>query len=434
LGACVAYTVDNSKEHLNRTIACLINFLTLADDNPLGLNGGPTGLILQGGSTMDFKPSEREELLRKVAREFAENEITPKIEAMEETGDFPVELLKLMGKLGITGIIAPQEYGGVGLGYLSRTIVLEEIARVCAAISTGLQVHHMAIAALNNFGTDEQKKQYLPPLAQGETMGCFAVTEPSGGSDVLGMQSTAELQGDCWILNGRKCFITNSHTSNYWVVIAKTGEGPMGLSAFIVDKEAPGAKAGRVENKVGLRGSNTGELVFDHCTIPKENLLGQEGEGLSLALKTVSETGRTGMAATALGILRACYEEAARYASERVLYGKPISTLQAISFSIAEIYTELDICRLLCYRASWMKDQNMRFDTEIAMAKSYTCDAAARCAKKAIEIHGAYGILKEYKVQRLLRDAMATISAGGTGEIAKVVIGRAALAAFHKKA
>jgi alkylation response protein AidB-like acyl-CoA dehydrogenase len=383
---------------------------------------------------MDFKLLEREELLRKSAREFAESEITPKIDAMEETGNFPMDLLKPMAKLGIAGIIAPREYDGVGLGYMARTIVLEEMARVCAAVSMGMQVHHMAIAALKDFGTEAQKKKYLPPLARGETMGCVAVTEPSGGSDLLGMQSTAALQGDQWVLNGRKCFITNSHTSDYWVVIARTGEGPKGLSAFIVDKDAPGAKVGRVEHKVGLRGSNTGELVFDNCTIPRENLLGQEGGGLGVALKTVSESGRTGMAATALGILQACYEEAAKFASERVLYGKPISALQAISFYVAEIYTDLEICRLLCYRASWMKDQNMRFDTESAMAKSYTCDAAARCAKKAIEIHGAYGIMKEYKVQRLLRDAMVTISAGGTGEIGKVVIGRAALAPFHKKA
>ncbi|MFZ5450978.1 MAG: acyl-CoA dehydrogenase family protein [Thermodesulfobacteriota bacterium] len=382
---------------------------------------------------MDFKMSEREDLLRKMTREFAEKEITPKIEAMEETGEFPLDLLKPMARLGITGVIAPPEFGGVGLGYLARTIVLEEMGRVCAAIPMALQVHHMAIAALKDFGTEEQKQKYIPPLAAGDTMGCVAVTEPSGGSDVLGMQATAALQDDKWILNGRKCFITNSHTSDYWIVIARTGEGPKGLSAFIVDKTAPGAKTGRVEHKMGLKGSNTGELVLDNCEIPKENILGQEGGGLSVALKTVSESGRTGMAAVALGILQACYEEAGKFASERVLYGKPIATLQAISFYMAEIYTELDICRLLCYRASWMKDQNMRFDTESAMAKSYTCDAAARCAKKAIEIHGAYGILKEYKVQRLLRDALVTISAGGTGEIGKVVLGRAALAPFQKK-
>ena len=382
---------------------------------------------------MDFKLGEREELLRKSTREFAESEITPKIEAMEKTGEYPVDLLKPMAKLGITGLIAPSEFEGLGLGYLARTIVLEELSRVCAAVPMGIQVHHMAIAALKDFGTDTQKKKYIPPLSRGETMGCVAVTEPSGGSDVLGMQSTAELKGDKYILNGRKCWITNSHTSDYWIVIAKTGEGSKGLSAFIVDKDAPGAKPGREEHKLGLRGSNTGELIMDNCEIPKDNLLGQEGGGLGVALKTVSESGRTGMAAVALGILQACYEEAAKYASERALYGKPIGVLQAISFYVAEIYTQLDICRLLCYRASWMKDQNMRFDTESAMAKSYTCEAAAQCAKKAIEIYGANGIAMEYKVQRLLRDALVTISAGGTGEIGKVVVGRAALAPFQKK-
>ena len=382
---------------------------------------------------MDFLLSEREELLRKSVREFAEAEIPPKIEAMEKTGEFPIELLEPMARLGITGIIAPPEYGGVGLGYLARTIALEELGRVCAAIPMAMQVHHMAIAALNDFGTDEQKQKYIPPLAKGETMGVVAVTEPSGGSDVVGMQATAELKGDKWILNGRKCFITNSHTSDFWIVMAKTAEGAKGLSAFIVEKNHPGAKTGRVEHKIGLRGSNTGELVFDNCEIPKENILGQEGGGLAVALKTVSESGRPGMAATALGIINACLEEAAKFASERVLYGKPISSLQAISFYLADIYTELDICRLLCYRASWMKDQNMRCDNENAMAKSYTCDAAVRCALKAVEIHGSYGILQEYKVQRLLRDAVVTVPAGGTGQIGKVVLARAALAPYRKK-
>ena len=382
---------------------------------------------------MDFAFSEREEMLRKTVREFAENEVTPKMEAMEETGKFPMELLKPMAELGILGVITPPEYDGVGLGYVARTIVLEELGRVCGAMPMAVQVHHMGCAALHDFGTDAQKKKYLPPLAKGETMGVVAVTDPSGGSDVVGMKTSAELKGDKYILNGRKCFITNSHTSDFWVVIARTAEGAKGLSAFIVDKDAPGAKVGHEENKFGLRGANTGELVFNDCEIPKENLLGQEGGGLAIAMKTVSETGRTGMAATALGILTAVYEEAGKFASERVLYGKPISALQGIQFLMAEIYAQLEISRLLCYRASWMKDQNMRFDTESAMAKWYACEAAANAAKKAVEIHGAYGIMQEYTVQRLLRDAMVTIPAGGTGEIGKVVLARAALAPFRKK-
>ena len=381
---------------------------------------------------MDFMFSEREELLRKAVREFSEKEITPKIDAMEETGEFPTELLKPMATLGLTGIITPQEYGGVGLGWLARTIALEETGRVCAAIPMAMQVHHMACAVVNDFGTEEQKKKYLPPLAKGETMGVVAVTDPSGGSDVAGIQTSAERKGDKWLLKGRKCFITNSHTSDFWVVIARTAPGAKGLTAFIVDKDFPGGKAGRKEHKFGLRGANTGELVFENCEVPQANVLGQEGGGLAIAIKTVSETGRSGMAATALGILQACVEEAAKFASERVLYGKPISELQGLRFYLADMYAELEISRLLCYRASWMKDQNMKCDNEMSLAKYYTCDAAARCAKKAVEIHGSYGILREYKVQRLLRDAMVTIPAGGTAEIAKVVLSRAALGMYKK--
>ena len=381
---------------------------------------------------MDFSFSEREEMLRKSVREFAEAEVTPKMEAMEETGEFPTDLLKPMADLGIMGVITPADYDGVGLGYVARTIVLEELGRVCPAMPMALQVHHMACADLNDFGNEEQKKKYLPPLAKGETMGCVAVTDPSGGSDVVGMKTTAELKGDKYILNGRKCFITNSHTSDFWVVICKTAEGAKGLSALIVDKDAPGAKLGRKENKFGLRGANTGELAFDNCEVPKENLLGQEGGGLAVALKAISETGRTGMAAVGLGILTAVYEEAGKFANERILYGKPISALQAIQFYMAEIYSQLEICRLLCYRASWLRDQGMRCDNEAALSKYYTCEAAANAAKKAIEIHGSYGIMREYAVQRLLRDAIVTIPSGGTAEIAKVVLARAALSPFKK--
>ncbi len=381
---------------------------------------------------MDFAFSEREEMLRKAVREFAEKEIPPRMEAMEETGEFPIELMKPMAELGITGVIAPPEFGGVGLGYVARTIVLEELGRVCGAMPMAMQVHHMAIANLLDFGTDAQKEKYIPRLAKGETMGCVAVTDPSGGSDVIGMKSTAELKGDKYILNGRKCFITNSHTSDFWIVIAKTAEGAKGLSGFIVDKDAPGAKVGRKENKFGLRGANTGELAFDNCEVPKENILGQEGGGLAVAIKTISETGRTGMAAVALGILTAVWEEAGKFASERTLYGKPISALQAIQFYMAEIWAQLEIARLLCYRASWLKDQGQRLDTEAALAKWYTCEAAANAAKKAVEMQGSYGIMHEYAVQRLLRDAMVTIPAGGTAEIAKIVMGRTALAPFKK--
>ena len=378
---------------------------------------------------MDFKMTEREELLRKTIREYAEKEITPHMDAMEETGEFPVELLKSMGAMGILGVITPTEYGGTGMGHLARIIVLEELGRVCPAIPMSIQVHHMCTYALSMWGNEDQKKKYLPPLTKGDTLGVVAVTEPSGGSDVAGMQSTAKLEGDKYILNGRKCFTTNSHVSDTWVIIARTGEGGKGLSAFIVEKDFPGANLGRKENKVGLRGANTGELAFQDCEVPKENLLGNEGEGMTIAIRDIVECGRPGMASVALGILNAVLVEAVKFANDRVLFGKPITKLQAIQWYIAEIYSDLEIARLLTYRVGWMRDQDMRVDTAGALAKQWTCEAAARSARKAIEIHGSYGIMKEYPVQRLLRDALVTIPAGGTAEIGKLVLARGAIEA-----
>ena len=382
---------------------------------------------------MEFGFSEKELMLQKAVREFAENEIPPKMDDMEETGEFPTDLLGPMGKLGITGVITPPEYGGVGLGYVARTIVLEELGTVCPAMPMSLQVHHMACAVLNDFGTEEQKEKYLTRLAKGETMGVVAVSDPSGGSDVIGMQTKAEPAKDKYLLTGRKCWVTNSHLADFWVIIAKTSEGSKGLSGFIVEKGMPGVTIGRKEDKVGLRGAITGELAFDGVELTKENLLGQEGGGLAVAIKTISETGRLGMAAVGLGILHGCLREACKFATDRELYGKPISSLQGIQWHIADIYADLETSRLLTYRAAWMKDQNMRLDPEAALAKSYSCEAAARAARKAIEVHGSYGIIKEYAVQRLLRDAVVAVPAGGTAEIAKIVMSRAALSKFKKR-
>jgi alkylation response protein AidB-like acyl-CoA dehydrogenase len=379
---------------------------------------------------MDFKLSEREELLRKTVREFAEKEIPSRMEAMEETGEFPMDMLKALGQMGILGVITPAEYGGTALGQLARIIVLEELGRVCPAMPMALQVHHMCTYALNRWGNEDQKKKYLPPLVKGETMGVVAVTEPSGGSDVAGMQTTAKVEGDKYVLNGRKCFITNSHCSDIWVVIARTGEGGKGLSAFIVEKSFPGAKPGRKENKVGLRGANTGELAFHNCEVPKENLLGSEGQGMTIAIQDIVECGRPGMTAVALGILNAVLEQAVKFANERSLYGKPIKQLQAIQWYIADIFSDLEISRLLAYRTGWMLDQKMNAASESALAKQFACEAAARSARKAIEIHGSYGIMKEYAVQRLLRDALVTIPAGGTAEIGKLVLAREAMSRF----
>jgi alkylation response protein AidB-like acyl-CoA dehydrogenase len=361
---------------------------------------------------MDFKFSDREELLRKSIREWAEKEITPRMEAMEETGEFPNELVKPMADMGINGVITPKEYSGTGMGHLARIIVLEELGRVCPAIPMGMQVHHMCTYALNTWGNEEQKKKYLPGLAKGETMGVVAVTDPSGGSDVGGMQTAAKLEGDKYIVNGRKCFSTNAHVSDTWI-----------------EQGFPGAKLGRKVDKVGLRGANTGELVFQDCEVPKENLLGEEGNGMNIAVRDIIECGRPGMASVALGILGATLAEAAKFANERTAYGNPISKLQLIQDHLASIFADRELARLATYRVGWMMDQGMRVDAESALAKSFSCEAAARAARRAIEIHGSYGIMKEYPVQRLLRDALVTIPAGGTAEIAKLVLSRAALTA-----
>jgi alkylation response protein AidB-like acyl-CoA dehydrogenase len=379
---------------------------------------------------MEFKFSEREELLRKTIREYAEKEITPRKDDMEETGEFPVDLLPSMGEMGILGVIVPQEYGGTDMGHLARIIVLEELGRVCPAIPMAIQVHHMSTYALNMWGNEEQKRKYLPPLTKGETMGAVSVTEPSGGSDVAGLQSVAKLEGDKYILNGRKCFSTNSHHSDIWVVPARTGEGRKGLSAFIVEKSFPGAKVGHKEDKVGLRGANTGELAFQNCEVPKENLLGNEGDGMKIAIRDIVECGRPGMASVALGILNAVLEQSVKFANERSLYGKPISNLQAIQWYISDIYSDLEIARLLTYRVGWMLDQKMDVTAQAALAKQWSCEAAARAARKGIEVHGSYGILKEFSAQRLLRDALVAIPAGGTAEIGKLVLARTALSMF----
>ncbi len=379
---------------------------------------------------MDFKFSDREELLKKTVGDYADKEIPPHMEAMEETGEFPVALLKSMGQIGILGVLAAPEYGGTGMGSLARIIVLEQLGRVCPAIPMAIQVHHMCTYVFNTWGNEEQKKKYLPRLCRGDTMGVVAVTEPSGGSDVAGIQTTAKLEGDKYILNGRKCFITNSHHSDIWVVIARTGEGGKGLSAFVVEKDFPGAKAGRKENKMGLRGANTGELSFHNCEVPKENLIGNEGDGMTVAIQDIVQCGRPGMASVALGILNGVLEQSVKFANERNLYGKSITKLQAIQWYIADIYSDLEISRLLTYRVGWMIDQKIGCATESALAKQFTCEAAARSARKAIEIHGSYGIMKEYAVQRLLRDAVVTIPAGGTAEIAKLVMFRQALSMF----
>lgn len=376
---------------------------------------------------MAFDFTEEQLMLKQAAREFAENQIVPRVKKMEETGEFPTEIILGMAEHDFFALTIPQEFGGLGLGHLARMIVLEEIGRASAAVAMALQVFHLGIEPIVQFGSPEQKKRLLPALARGQRLATVAVTEATGGSDPTGAQTVARPDGDGFILNGRKVFITNSHLADVVTVLSRIGDDPKNFVAFILENGMEGFRPGRKEHKVGLRGCNTGEIILENCRVPRSNMLGNEGDGLKIALKAISESGRAGMAGCALGVLNACLEASVKFANERVLYGKPISKLQAIQWKIADILTDLEASRLLAYRAAKLKDENQRCDTEMAMAKYYSTEAAIRAAKNTCDIHGGYGVMMEFAAQRLLRDAQVLIPSAGTSEIMKVVIARAAL-------
>ncbi|HXZ38227.1 MAG TPA: acyl-CoA dehydrogenase family protein [Thermodesulfobacteriota bacterium] len=379
---------------------------------------------------MDFQLSPQQELLRKSVREFAEGAVAPKVTHMEETDEVPWDLYKEMSKQLYMGVLIPKEFGGTAFGHLARMIMLEEVGRVSAATAMALQIFHLGTVPIVDFGNEAQKKKYLPGMAKGERLSTIAVTEATGGSDPTGIQTTAKLQGDSYIFNGRKCFITHGHVADVLTIMAKTGEGPKGFSAFIVEKSFPGFKLGRKEKKFGLHGCNTGEIAMENCAVPRGNLLGSEGDGLKVSMAAISEVGRAGMAGCGLGVINACLEASVKFANERILGGKPISQHQAIQWMISDIYMDLEASRLLAYRASWLKDQKVRCDTDMAMAKYYATEAAVRCAKKAVDIHGGYGYMMEYPVQRYYRDAEILIASAGTSEIQRIVMARKALTSF----
>jgi alkylation response protein AidB-like acyl-CoA dehydrogenase len=379
---------------------------------------------------MEFQFSPQQELLRKSVREFAEGSIAAKVAHMEETDEVPWDLYKEMGRQQYMGILTPKEFGGSAMGHLARMIMLEEIGRVSAANAMAMQIFHLGIVPIVEFGNDAQKKKYLPALAKGERLATIAVTEATGGSDPTGVQTTAKLEGDHYVLSGRKCFITHGHVADTITIMAKTGEGPKGFSAFIVEKSFPGFKLGRKEKKFGLHGCNTGELAMENCVVPRENLLGAEGDGLKVSMAAISEVGRAGMAGCGLGVIGACLEASVKFSNQRMLGGKPISQHQGIQWLISDIYMDLETSRLLSYKAAWMKDQKIRCDVEMAMAKYYATEAAVRCAKKAVDIHGGYGYMMEYAVQRYYRDAEILIASAGTSEIQRIVMARKALTSY----
>jgi len=376
---------------------------------------------------MDFSFTQEQEMLRKAMQEFAEKELLPRALQLDESGEFPRDIIKKIADLGLIGIVIPSEYGGSPMGHLARMISIEELSRAYASIGLFLQATPLGLWTILHFGTEEQKKTYIPPVVRGEKIMCMAVTEPTGGSDPQTINTRAKLEGNFYMVNGSKCFITNGAIADTCVFVARTSEGPKGLSAFVAEKGTEGFEPGMRERHAGMRSMIVSELVFKNCKIPRENLIGKEGDGLRATLKTVSEIGRTGNTGVALGIARAAYERALKYAKEKQLYGKPIAELQAIQFMLADMSIETEAAKWLAYYAAWLLDQgktSREISKEIATAKAYSSEVARGNAIKAIQIHGAYGTLPEFHVMRYLRDALEAISAGGTNEIMRTVIAR----------
>ena len=376
---------------------------------------------------MDFGFTPEQEMLRKAMREFAEKELIPKAQQLDESGEFPREIIQKIADLGLVGIVIPAEYGGSPMGHLARMIAIEELSRAYASFGLFLQATPLGLWAILHFGTEEQKEMYIPPVVHGEKIMCMAVTEPTGGSDPQSIKTRATLEGDSYVVNGSKCFITNGAIADTCVFTAKTGEDSKGLSVFVVEKGTVGFEPGMREQHAGMRSVVVSEVVFKNCKIPRENLIGKEGDGLRATLKTISEIGRMGNTGVALGIARASYETALKYARDKRLYGKPIAKLQAIKFMLADMFIETEAAKWLAYYAAWLLDQGKtgrEISKEIASAKAYSSEVARRNAIKAIQIHGAYGTLPEFHAMRYLRDALEAISAGGTNEIMRTVIGR----------
>ncbi len=375
---------------------------------------------------MDFALSPQHEDIRRTVRAFAEGRIAPEVEGMERRAEFPSEIIREAAKLGLLGVPYPTEVGGTGLDTLSYAITIEELARVSGSVAIIVSAHtSLGCFPLYAAGSDAQKERYLRPLASGAKLGAYGLTEPGAGSDSRGTKTTARHDQGHWVLNGAKRFITNAGVADIYIVTAVTEReaGSGKISAFIVEAGTPGFTIGRMEEKMGLHASKTGELLFDDCRIPAENILGEEGKGDRLFLETL-DGGRIGIGAMALGLAQAAYEAASAYAKEREQFGKPIGAFQGVAFKVADMATRIDAARLLLYRAAWLKDQHLPFGTEAAMAKLFCSEVARDVTNDAVQIHGGYGYVTEYKVERYLRDAKLTEIGEGTSEIQRMVIAR----------
>jgi alkylation response protein AidB-like acyl-CoA dehydrogenase len=376
--------------------------------------------------SLDFQLNDEQQQLKKSVREFAEREIAPHVMEWDEAAKFPMEIVKELGRLGLLGIVFPTEYGGAGMGYVEYVTAIEELSRVDGSVGiivaahTSLCSNHIYIA-----GNEEQKQKYISKLATGEWIGAWGLTEPGSGSDAGGARCSAVRKGNSWILNGTKTFITNGSYADVHVVVAVTDKtnGTHGLSAFVVEKGTKGFRPGKKENKLGLRASDTSELIFEDCEIPADHLLGKEGDGFIDAMR-ILDGGRISIAALGLGMAQGAYESALKYSKQRKQFGKAISEFQAIQWKLADMATEIDAARLLTMRAAWLKDNHMKTTLESSMAKLYTSEVAVRAANEAVQIHGGYGFIKDYPAEKFYRDVKLCTIGEGTSEIQRMVIAR----------
>ena len=378
---------------------------------------------------MNFDLTEEHLMIRDAARDFAQNELLSGVIERDEKQEFPTDQVKKMAELGFMGMMVSPEYGGGGMDTVSYVLAMEEISKVDASSSVIMSVNNSLVCwGIETYGSQEQKDKYLRRLATGEIIGAFCLSEPEAGSDATSQRTTAIDNGDHYILNGTKNWITNGNSASVYLVIAQTDHalGHKGINAFIVEKETDGVIVGKKEDKLGIRGSDTHSIMFTDVKVPKENRIGENGFGFSFAMKTLSG-GRIGIAAQALGIASGAYELSLKYSKERKAFGKEISNHQAIAFKLADMATEIEAARLLCLKAAWLKDNGMNYDKESAMAKVYASETAMKTATEAVQIHGGYGFVKEYHVERLMRDAKITQIYEGTSEIQRIVISRSVL-------
>jgi len=377
---------------------------------------------------MDFNLTRQQEMLRDTVRQFADSELAPRALELDEKGEFPFDIIKRTGEMGLIGVMTPKEYGGTEMGHLARMIVIEEISRVYPPLGFFFQTGHLGHYSIQNWGTEEQKAKYLPSLCKGEKVVCDAITEPSGGSDPTATQTTAQVEGNEFVINGRKVYITLAGVADLACVLAKSDDK---FNTILVEKGTPGFEIVRRENIAGFRTTPVNELAFTDCRVPKSNLIGQEGRGLGIGLTTISVIGRTGVAGIGLGIARGCYEAALRFAKERKLYGKPIAELQAIQFALVDMNVDFEAAKWISYYAAWQIDQGAdvrAIGPDIARAKLVSCELANKVAPKAVQVMGAYGVSEEYHVVRRLKDALQLFPAAGTQDIMKVTIGRSIMA------